>query len=138
MQWRTMAVALSLMLALLVGACAPASPQPSAGGPAQPGASKKQIVASVFSSPAGLHQELTHPVGGAGGSVPGLGELYQLLNGALTYLDGQSARHPWLAEAVPSVDNTLWNVFPDGRMETTWRIKPGTRWHDGKIGRAVV
>jgi peptide/nickel transport system substrate-binding protein len=29
------------------------------------------------------------------------------------------------------VENGLWTVFPDGRMETTWRIKPGTRWQDG-------
>ena len=66
MQRRTMAVSLSLMLALLLGACAPASPQTSSSGPARPGASKKQIVASVFSSPAGLHQELTNPQGTSG------------------------------------------------------------------------
>jgi peptide/nickel transport system substrate-binding protein len=77
-----------------------------------------------------MHQELTNPQG-TSGSVPGLGELYQILGGALTYLDGDSVRHPWLAEAVPSVDNGMWNVFPDGRMETTWRIKPGTKWQDG-------
>jgi ABC-type transport system substrate-binding protein len=126
MERRTMAASLSLMLALLV-ACAPVSPQTSASAPARLGPSKKQIVVSVFSSPAGLHQELTNPQG-TSGSVPGLGDLYQLLGGALTYLDGQAVRYPWLAEAVPSVDNGLWNVFPDGRMETTWRIKPGTRW----------
>ncbi len=130
MQRRTIAVALTLVLALVVEACAPASLQPSPSGPARPGPGRKQIVASIFSSPAGLHQELTNPQG-TSGSVPGLGELYQLVNGALTYLDGESVRHPWLAEAVPSVDNGLWNVFPDGRMETTWRIKPGTRWQDG-------
>jgi peptide/nickel transport system substrate-binding protein len=77
-----------------------------------------------------MHQELTNPQG-TSGSVPGLGELYQLLGGALTYLDADSVRHPWLAEAVPSVENGLWKVSPDGRMETTWRIKPGTKWQDG-------
>src|SRR5207249_11289788 len=29
------------------------------------------------------------------------------------------------------IGNGLWKVFPDGRMETTWRIKPGVEWHDG-------
>ncbi len=130
MKRRVMALSLSVMLALLVEACGSASPQTSESGPARPGPGRKQIVVSVFSSPAGLHQELTNPQG-TSGSVPGLGELYQLLNGALTYLDGQSVRYPWLVEAVPSVDNGLWGVFPDGRMETTWRIKPGTRWQDG-------
>jgi peptide/nickel transport system substrate-binding protein len=125
-----MALGLSLMLALLVGACAPANSQAPSSGTARPGPSRKQIAISIFSSPAGMHQELTNPQG-TSGSVPGLGELYQILGGALTYLDGEAVRHPWLAEAVPSVDNGLWNVLPGGRMETTWRIKPGTRWQDG-------
>jgi peptide/nickel transport system substrate-binding protein len=38
---------------------------------------------------------------------------------------------PQLAEAVPSAENGLWKLLPDGRMETTWRIKPEARWHDG-------
>ncbi len=36
-----------------------------------------------------------------------------------------------LAEVVPTLENGLWRVFPDGRMETTWRIKDGVKWHDG-------
>jgi peptide/nickel transport system substrate-binding protein len=124
-----MLMPLSLVLAL-VGACAPASPQPSGSGAAPAGPVRKQVVVSIFSSPAGMHQELTNPQG-TSGSVPGLGEIYQILGGALTYLDGESVRHPWLAEAVPSVENGLWTVLPDGRMETTLRIKPGTRWQDG-------
>src|SRR5205823_15053455 len=38
---------------------------------------------------------------------------------------------PQLAEAVPSAENGLWKIFPDGTMETTWRIRAGARWHDG-------
>src|SRR5206468_4097237 len=45
--------------------------------------------------------------------------------------DDQAELHPALAEAVPSVENGLWRVFPDGRMETTWRIRSGAAWHDG-------
>jgi peptide/nickel transport system substrate-binding protein len=33
--------------------------------------------------------------------------------------------------ALPSVENGLWRIFPDGRMETRWTIRPGARWHDG-------
>ena len=25
----------------------------------------------------------------------------------------------------------LWNVAPDGRMDTTWKIRSGALWHDG-------
>jgi peptide/nickel transport system substrate-binding protein len=38
---------------------------------------------------------------------------------------------PVMAEAVPSLDNNLWRVLPDGRMETTWKLKDGLKWHDG-------
>ena len=38
---------------------------------------------------------------------------------------------PVLAEAIPSFENGLWKVFPDGQMETTWKIREGARWHDG-------
>src|SRR5205807_2861676 len=30
------------------------------------------------------------------------------------------------------IDNGLWQVVPDGRMSTTWRLKPGLKWHDGE------
>jgi peptide/nickel transport system substrate-binding protein len=39
---------------------------------------------------------------------------------------------PQLAEAVPSIENGLWKVFPDGRMETTLRLKSNAQWQDGK------
>ena len=49
----------------------------------------------------------------------------------MTYLDRQNDRQAWLAESVPTTDNGGWKVSADGRMETTWRIRQGTRWHDG-------
>jgi peptide/nickel transport system substrate-binding protein len=36
-----------------------------------------------------------------------------------------------LLETLPTVENGLWKVFPDGRMEVTWRLRPGIKWHDG-------
>lgn len=36
-----------------------------------------------------------------------------------------------IAEAVPSLENGLLKVSADGRMETTWRLKEGVKWHDG-------
>jgi peptide/nickel transport system substrate-binding protein len=38
---------------------------------------------------------------------------------------------PLLGETVPATENGLWKVFPDGRMETTWTLKPNAFWHDG-------
>src|SRR5205823_5608251 len=47
------------------------------------------------------------------------------------YFDETFARHPWLADAVPTIENGLWQVLPDGTMATTWRIKAGATWQDG-------
>jgi len=86
------------------------------------------MVASIFSDPAGLHLEMTNP---STGSTPGIAELFQLLDGSLTYLDGDNTRQALLTDAVPTIENGRWQVLPDGRMETTWRLKPGIKWHDG-------
>jgi len=65
------------------------------------------------------------------GTYPGGDALEDLANAGLTHSDHQGTRHPQLAEAVPSIENGLWRLLPDGRMETTWRIRPEARWHDG-------
>src|SRR5204863_4586653 len=39
--------------------------------------------------------------------------------------------HAELAESLPTIENGGWQVFADGRMETTWKIKQGARWQDG-------
>src|SRR5205807_4848701 len=54
-----------------------------------------------------------------------------LLNVGLTALDHTGTSQARLAEALPSVENGLWTVAADGTMETTWKIRPGARWHDG-------
>ena len=55
-----------------------------------------------------------------------------LLTAGLTLDDETGARRPMLADAIPSTDNGSWKLFPDGRMETTWRLREGTKWHDGR------
>lgn len=62
---------------------------------------------------------------------PGNDALEDLLVAGLANVDGTNAFRPQLAEAVPTVENGLWRVFPDGRMETTWNLRPDARWHDG-------
>ena len=64
-------------------------------------------------------------------TVPGGRLLEMLTNAALTELGAEAKLQPLLAEAVPSLENGLWKLFPDGKMETTWTIKPNARWHDG-------
>ena len=45
--------------------------------------------------------------------------------------DVHGADYPVLAASLPTLNTETWTVFPDGRMETTYRLRPGLTWHDG-------
>jgi peptide/nickel transport system substrate-binding protein len=123
---------LAIMLAvLLMAACAPARPSPSGDGASAPTAPSgpKRIVVGVQTE---INALATRMVRSGAGTRPGLTEIEQLVNAGLTQLDHANALAPELAEAVPSTANGLWKVFPDGRMETTWKIREGAVWQDGK------
>jgi ABC-type transport system substrate-binding protein len=54
-----------------------------------------------------------------------------LFNATLDYRDEREVAKPYLAEALPELNTDTWKVFPDGRMETTYRLRPNLTWHDG-------
>jgi len=54
-----------------------------------------------------------------------------LLSRCVSPADTSSVLHPQLAESVPTIENGLWKIAPDGTMETTWRIREQARWQDG-------
>jgi peptide/nickel transport system substrate-binding protein len=64
-------------------------------------------------------------------AVPGAPEVRELMQSGLGVLDDNKRLQAQLAEMVPSVENGLWTVQPDGTMELIWRIREGARWHDG-------
>ncbi|HEY3117350.1 MAG TPA: ABC transporter substrate-binding protein, partial [Chloroflexota bacterium] len=55
----------------------------------------------------------------------------RIVNADLAMLDDQSNPYPYLAEALPQLNSGSWKVFPDGRMETTYHLRPNLVWHDG-------
>lgn len=121
-------VALSVWLtiaAVVVGCAGPGETGQTNEMGAQPTAPKK-IVAAILGDPVVLDNRAE--LGGAG--VPGTGDITNLMTRGLTG-PSPSGRRPILADAVPTFENTLWKVLPDGRMETTWKIRESTRWHDG-------
>lgn len=65
-------------------------------------------------------------VGYSGSLTPPL----RLFNGTLDYKDENEVTHPYLAEALPRLNSESWRISPDGRMETTWRLRPNLAWHD--------
>src|SRR6266542_1635211 len=54
----------------------------------------------------------------------------RLFNADLTLFDKSGDPHPYLAEALPALNTDSWRVMPDGRMETTYRLRPNLVWQD--------
>lgn len=120
-----------LFIVPLVGvllACAPAASGPSSSQAAAPPAAKKRVVAAALGDVITVSSFLAD--GTAGTNHPGITESEKLLNEGLTLLVG-GVREARLAEAVPTTENGLWKVLPDGKMEMTWKIREGALWHDG-------
>ena len=122
---------IAFMGVLALAACAPRgqeappSGSPGAGELARQSAPKR-IGAAIRGDPHTVYQKLNPR-----SNIPGIDDLERLVNAGLTVLDPDGVRQPILAEAVPSIENGLWRLFPDGSMETTWRIREGARWQDG-------
>ncbi len=119
-----------LVGAVLVAGCAPArsvGQSPAQGG--QTAASKKQIVVVARGEPYTLNRTISDAQPGA---VAGIMEIAWLLNTRLGDVqERQRVVGTRLAEVAPTTDNGLWKVFPDGRMETTWKLRRDGLWHDG-------
>ncbi len=121
---------LMALIALLGASCAqPTSRAPisdTAQGEAARATSQRTLVTAVRVEPATLVARDLQEASGVG--------LYltrRMFNADLALLDGGGVAHPYLAEALPRLDTESWKVFPDGRMETTYRLRPNLTWHDG-------
>jgi len=117
----------SLLLPLI--ACAPtAGPTDGAGGVSSDSARQvpqRTLAIAVRGEPPSLALKALVAYGRSlRGSLP-------LFNGTLDWLDERGVANPYLAEAVPQLNSDTWRVFADGRMETTYRLKPNLTWQDG-------
>lgn len=114
------------VIVLLTAACAPQPGVPSPPAASAPtSAAPRRIVASVMDEPAVLSTQLSTP------AVRGIDAIEELIHAGLTVMDREGTLRPQLAEAAPTLENGQWKLLPDGRMETTWRIKSNARWQDG-------
>ena len=109
---------------LLLAACAPARPGPAQSSASQAPSGPKRITATIMADPPALVQDLT------GFGLRGTDAVEELVLSGLTTDDNRGVLRAVLAEAVPTVDSGRWLVHPDGRMEMSWRIREGARWHD--------
>jgi peptide/nickel transport system substrate-binding protein len=54
-----------------------------------------------------------------------------LFGAGLGAKDQYEVPFPVLAESLPQLNTDTWRLFPDGRMETVYRLRSGLSWHDG-------
>ncbi|HZT07587.1 MAG TPA: ABC transporter substrate-binding protein [Chloroflexota bacterium] len=54
-----------------------------------------------------------------------------LFSAGLGYWNLQNEPYPVLAEKLPTLNTDTWKVTPDGKMETTYRLRRDLTWHDG-------
>ncbi len=117
------------LLTLLFAACAPATPRTAERERSanQSGSSPQQrtLVIAVRGEPPTLASKELVGFSGA------LRDLQPIFNADLNGKDERGEPYPYLAAALPQVNTESWRVFPDGRMETTYRLKPNLAWHDG-------
>lgn len=123
------------LLIVIAGCAAPAPTQSSdpssralRGLFPESSAGPRRLTAAVMGSTRSFSSKIERA---GAGSTPGSEEIEEMMNAGLSILDGRGVLRPLLAEVVPSVENGRWQVFPDGRMETTWTLKRGVQWHDG-------
>jgi len=119
-----------LLVLFLVAAGCQSGPPARATAPAaaQPAATPKKVTAVIRGTP----KVLSVAIDSAGaGQTKGLSEIEQLVNNGLAAVDNTGELQPRLAEAVPTTENGLWKVLPDGRMETTWNLRQNAAWQDG-------
>ena len=114
-----------LMGVLCVVACTPA--------PQRPGETRAQPTAQVESRTliiAVRSEATTNAARGLIGAAFNVTPT-SLFNAGLALKDERGVPQPFLVEALPRLDAGTWRVFPDGRMETVFRLKPNLTWHDG-------
>lgn len=124
---------IALVATTVLAACAPA---PTSSGPTtanQTTAAPKRVVAAINGVAQSVYSRLVAGAAGAaaGGQILGSDVLRQLVASGLSVEDNTGEVRPLLAEQMPTTENGLWKVSPDGTMELTWKIRDNAVWHDG-------
>jgi peptide/nickel transport system substrate-binding protein len=121
------ALGVAIVVLMLTGGCTgSAAPDRAAGqaanGSLQPTATRTLVMALKHNFP-----DLSFKIPGPGGDEM----LKRPFNASLVLIDGSGTPKPYLAEALPELGSGSWELYPDGTMETTYRLRPNLTWHDG-------
>lgn len=119
-----------ILTALMLGAsacAAPARPETAQAPQDQPRA-RKVLTIAIQREPPSFYTSIT---GATSPTAGGASNVEKMVHDGL-FSEAELERYePLLAVELPSVERGTWRIFDDGRMETTWRLKPNVKWHDG-------
>jgi len=117
-----------VLLAMVLTGCSPAS-APTQGSQAQgqapAPAAPKILVAALNEDP----KNFWDGTNGGGGS--GSRQIGHVVNQYLASIASDGTAYPRLLAELPSVEKGSWTVAADGKMEVTYKVRPGVTWHDG-------
>lgn len=115
--------------AVLLAACAPSAPGTGSQGGSAPSPGEvrgKTLIVVTRNEPSILSRKF--PATGSHAQAPDVAGLFEA---SFFRFDERRNSLPYLVEAVPQLHSETWRVLPDGRMETTYLLRPGLTWHDG-------
>ena len=122
-----------LMAVLMLTACTQAggrgtAPADQSSGSAPPRPSRTLVMISPGELPSFADKQILP----SGAAVTTRMRGKEIVNAKLALRDDQGLPYPALAETLPQLNTDTWRVFPDGKMETTYRLRANLTWHDGK------
>jgi peptide/nickel transport system substrate-binding protein len=116
----------SLLLSLVLAACAAPGTSTPTDDAARPGGAAQRVLAIAnFGEPPQLAVKSLVTQGGA------LGIPSRFFNATFDIVDTREVTHPLIVEALPELNTESWKLKPDGTMETRYTLKPNLTWHDG-------
>jgi peptide/nickel transport system substrate-binding protein len=116
---------IALALSMLASACASGTTLERASqGPQTAPSAPKVLTIGISDEPKDFYG-----FGGINGG--GISQVPPIALDTLVYQTGKGEFLPLLATEQISLEKGTWRVNPDGSMDTTWKLKPGVKWHDG-------
>jgi peptide/nickel transport system substrate-binding protein len=142
MMERIRAVVYGLVALVLLGSCGPASApsSPSTGGPSS--AAPEGAQTTQRSGPKSLVWILNREPEGfselfGGSASTHWRMMYHAMHDFLVALDNNGDPVERLAVVRPSQAAGTWKLNADGTMETTWKLRPNVKWHNGEPFKAA-
>jgi peptide/nickel transport system substrate-binding protein len=118
----------AILITVALCSCAPTAP----GGPGSaPGAAPAAPPVVKIITIATLVQIKGFGPWDIGSTTGGWAPLNELHSVGLVADATRGGLEPRLAAKLPSLDDGSIRLLPDGRMQTTWQLRPGIKWHDG-------